>query len=101
MADPANEIFFSAASGWEIAIKTQMGKLRFPSNLEQFLLNQVEMNSFTVLPMHLSHALQVCTLPMLHRDPFDRILIAQSQIEQLPILTSDALIFPYEVQTLW
>ena len=101
ITDTANELFFSAASGWEIAIKTQIGKLRFPPNLEQFILKQIQVNSLTVLPMHLSHTLPVYTLPVLHRDPFDRILIAQSQIEAMPILTSDGLIGQYAVETIW
>lgn len=101
ITDPTNEIFFSAASGWEIAIKAQIGKLRFPPNLEQFVLKQLQMNSFTVLPMHLSHTLRVYALPPLHGDPFDRILVAQSQIESMPILTRDGLIAQYEVTTLW
>lgn len=101
LTEPTNEIFFSAASGWEVAIKSQIGKLHLPADLAPFLLQQLQDNHFTVLPMQLSHTLHVYTLPLLHRDPFDRILIAQSQVETLPILTSDGLIAQYTVETLW
>lgn len=99
--DGANEIYFSAASGWEIAIKAQLGKLKLPANIEQFVTEQVALNHFTPLPAHLSHALAVYRLPLLHRDPFDRILVAQSQLEKLPILTLDPLIAQYAVETVW
>jgi len=97
----ANELFFSAASGWEIAIKTQIGKLRLPENLGQFITEELHRNNITVLPIHLRHALHIYTLPLLHRDPFDRILIAQSQLDKMPILSVDSLISQYEVQTIW
>lgn len=99
--DGAHELFFSAASGWEIAIKSQIGKLRLPDNLEQFITEQLFRNNFAVLPIQLSHTLHVHALPLLHRDPFDRILIAQSTIEKMPILTIDSQISQYKVQTIW
>ncbi len=99
--DGANELFFSAASGWEIAIKTQIGKLRLPENLEQFVIGQLHRNDFTVLPIHLSHTLHTYSLPLLHRDPFDRILIAQGVIEQMPLLTIDPQVSQYGVETIW
>lgn len=99
--DGAHELFFSAASGWEIAIKSQIGKLHIPDNLEQFITEQLYRNNFAVLPIQLSHTLHVHALPLLHRDPFDRILIAQSTIEEMPILTIDSQISQYKVQTIW
>ena len=99
--DSNNELFFSAASGWEIAIKAQLGRLQLPDNLEQFILEQLSLNAILVLPIQLRHALRVYTLPQYHRDPFDRILVAQSQIETLPILTADTQITPYTVETIW
>jgi len=99
--DSNNELFFSAASGWEIAIKAQLGRLQLPDNLEQFILEQLSLNAILVLPIQLRHALRVYTLPQYHRDPFDRILVAQSQIENLPILTTDTQITPYTVETIW
>lgn len=101
--DEENEIFFSAASGWEIAIKSQIGKLNLNTseNLEQFVATEIYSNDFKVLPIQLSHTLHIHNLPLHHRDPFDRILVAQSVIEKMPILTIDPLIDQYEVETLW
>ena len=99
--DSANQLFFSAASGWEIAIKSQIGKLRMPENLDQFITEQLYRNNFTVLPIHLSHALHVHALPLFHRDPFDRILVAQSAIEKMPLLTIDPQLSQYDVQIVW
>jgi len=95
--DSDNELFFSAASGWEIAIKAQLGRLQLPDNLEQFIVDQLSLNTILVLPIQLRHALHVYTLPQHHRDPFDRMLVAQSQIENLPIVTTDPQIAQYEV----
>ena len=101
IADRNNQLFFSAASGWEIAIKAQLGKLVLPSQPEQYIANQLALNLFEVLPIQLSHALQTYYLPNHHKDPFDRILVAQSQFENLPILTSDSRIAQYRVSTIW
>jgi len=99
--DSNNELLFSAASGWEIAIKAQLGRLQLPDNLEQFIVEQLSLNTILVLPIQLRHALHVYTLPQHHRDPFDRMLVAQSQVENLPILTTDPHIAQYEVKTIW
>ncbi len=99
--DSNNELFFSAASGWEIAIKAQLGRLQLPDNLEQFIVEQLSLNTILVLPIQLRHALHVYTLPQHHRDPFDRMLVAQSQVENLPILTTDPQIAQYDVETIW
>jgi PIN domain nuclease of toxin-antitoxin system len=101
ITDSDNELYFSAASGWEIAMKAQIGKLNLPDKLEQFIIEQVVLNQFTVLPIQLSHTLHVYTLPLLHRDPFDRLLVAQSQLEDLLLLTDDAFIQQYTTQTIW
>jgi PIN domain nuclease of toxin-antitoxin system len=99
--DSDNELFFSAASGWEIAIKAQLGRLQLPDNLEQFIADQLSLNTILALPIQLRHALHVYTLPQHHRDPFDRMLVAQSQIDKLPILTTDPQIAQYDVETIW
>ena len=101
MGEGSNRLFFSAVSGWEMAIKARLGKLRVPGDLATFLTDHLVRNNITTLSIHLSHTLQVYTLPDLHRDPFDRLLVAQSQLEQLPILTADPLIQQYIVQTIW
>lgn len=101
MAEPDTEPFLSAASGWEMASKSRAGKLKLPADLQGFVAEQLRTNAIQVLPIHLAHALHVYTLPAHHRDPFDRILVAQSQLEKLPILTGDPLITQYAVTTIW
>lgn len=101
ITDINNEIFFSVVSGWELAIKAQIGKLTLPNNLQQFIAEELNQNYFTVLPITLAHTLQIYSLPLHHRDPFDRMLIAQSQLEKMILLTVDTLITQYEVETIW
>ncbi len=99
--DQDNEIYLSAGSAWEIAIKVQIGKLALPESPNQYVLGRAVLNGFRLLPIAADHALDTYALPLLHRDPFDRILVAQSRIEGLPILTADPLISQYEVKTIW
>lgn len=101
ISDGENTLFFSAASGWEIAIKAKLGKLSVPDDLEGFIMEQLAQNDITPLPVRLSHALHVYNLPAHHRDPFDRLLVAQAQVENLPILTGDTAIMQYPVQIIW
>ena len=96
----SNELFFSAASGWEIAIKAGLGKLVIPGDLKAFVAEQLALNRITPMPVMLAHALHAFNLPPLHRDPFDRMLVAQAQVENLPILTSDPYIGRYEVEVI-
>ena len=96
-----NELLLSAASGWELAIKTQLGRLQWPEPPEQFIPKQMIFNNMTPLPITLHHALHVQTLPGLHRDPFDRMLVAQAQVEHLPIVTADPFIAQYQIETIW
>ncbi|HHV62264.1 MAG TPA: type II toxin-antitoxin system VapC family toxin [Firmicutes bacterium] len=100
-ADGENELFLSAASGWEIAIKARLGKLHLSGDLESFIPEQLSANAINTLPIQMSHALHVHNLPDHHRDPFDRLLIAQAQLEDLPILTADPQIALYEVEVIW
>jgi len=101
IADGNNDLFFSAASGWEIGIKTGLGRLELPSNLNEYIVDQLEKNAMIVLPIQLSHALHVTQLPDHHKDPFDRMLIAQSQLENLSLLTRDPMIAKYNVNITW
>jgi PIN domain nuclease of toxin-antitoxin system len=101
MVDGGNELLLSAASGWEIAIKAGLGRLKTPEPLERFLIEQLFHNRVEALSVQLSHALHVHTLPSLHRDPFDRLLIAQAQVERLPILSADQQIAQYAVEVIW
>jgi len=99
--NPNNVLLLSAVSGWEIAIKAKLGRLMLPEHPKRFLLEQVAANGIDVLPVQLAHALEVFELPELHRDPFDRLLIAQSKVEQLVIITGDAQFSSYGVRTIW
>lgn len=101
MGDGKNQLFLSAASGWEIAIKARLGRLQMPDDLEHFILEQMALNAIENLPIILSHALHVYTLPDYHRDPFDRLLVSQAQLEGLPILTADPQISQYSVEVVW
>ncbi|MFY9301943.1 MAG: type II toxin-antitoxin system VapC family toxin [Atribacterales bacterium] len=101
IADGTNEILFSAASGWEIAIKTRLGRLQLPDDPKIFIPEQLELNAIEVLPVQIGHALHVYQLPSHHRDPFDHLLIAQAQLEKLPILTADPQISRYPVEVIW
>lgn len=96
-----NELFLSAVSGWEIVIKAKLGRLQLPDDPARFLSEQLLLNAIKTLPIQMSHALHVYTLPDHHRDPFDRLLVAQAQLENLPILTSDSAIAKYQVKTIW
>ena len=80
-------MFFSAAIGWEVAIKARLGRLQVPENLGRFLPEQLSRKAIRVLYLHLSHALHVYGLPEHHRDPFDRLLVSQALLESLPILS--------------
>lgn len=101
ISDGENELFLSAASGWEIAIKAKLGKLQLPDNLEGFIAEQMALNAIESLPVKMSHVLHVYKFPNYHRDPFDRMLIAQGQLENLPILTVDPQIARYTVKVIW
>lgn len=91
----------SVVSAWEIAIKVGTGRMELPGPVERYLPDRIRHHRFTVLPIDLPHAIRAGTLPMIHGDPFDRMLIAQAQIEGLPILTADPAISRYDVETIW
>lgn len=101
LSDPEQRIFFSAASGWEMAIKANLGKLTFPRGLSDFVTSAVSSNGYEILSVSLAHALAVNDLPYHHRDPFDRILVAQSRVEGLTILSADQKIRAYDIEILW
>jgi len=90
----------SIASIWEIGIKISLGKFRFPQGFMQFV-EMIDANGFEILPISVEHALIVSNLEFIHMDPFDRLLIAQSQKENLTIVTRDENIRKYSVQTIW
>ena len=96
-----NDCFVSVASGWEIAIKVSLGKLRIDGALDRFLPEQLAANGFRALAIDLKHAARVATLPFHHRDPFDRLLVAQALEEDLAMVTADPVIAEYGVKRVW
>jgi PIN domain nuclease of toxin-antitoxin system len=99
--DGANDIVFSAVSALEIAIKYVTGRLPIPEPPAQWVTRRLALQRLTLLPVEISHGLHVANLPRHHGDPFDRLLVAQAQIEGLVILTSDPAIARYDVETIW
>lgn len=99
IASPNNQLFLSAASAWEIAIKYSIGRLGLPLPPLEYLRTRMARTATTELSITHAHALRVARLPSHHRDPFDRLLIAQAQVEGLCIMTSDPRFDRYEVQT--
>ena len=100
-ADPANEAFLSAASAWEIAVKHRLGRLPLPEPPNSFVPAQRAAHGLEPLVIDEESALHVAKLPDLHRDPFDRILVAQALVGGLVLLTPDDQIREYPVRTLW
>ena len=96
-----NEIYFSAASAWEIAIKAKLDRLKIKGDLESFIIEQLSTNSFVPLSITISHSLYLERLPQIHKDPFDRIIIAQSKLEDLPLISSDQKIKRYKIKLIW
>jgi PIN domain nuclease of toxin-antitoxin system len=92
-----SELFLSAASAWEIAIKSKRGLVRLPEPVDQLLRNRLVGDRVAELPVTVQHAAHTATLPGLHRDPFDRLLIAQAQCEGLTLLTADDEILKYGI----
>ena len=97
LVDPRNELLLSAASTWELAIKTALGKVRLPSALSEYVISRMAEDGVVPLPIHHAHALRVAELPLYHRDPFDRLLVAQAQVEGLSLLTADRHLQRYDV----
>lgn len=98
LADPDNVLLLSAASSWEIAIKYALGKLLLPITPAEYVPSRMLRSGTTALPIEHTHALHVTTLPTHHRDPFDRLLVAQAQLESATLVTSDAQLEPYDVR---
>ncbi len=101
IADERNEILLSAVSAWEIAIKAALGKLSLPEEPTRYVPTRLADQGMLSMPVEQAHALRVYDLPPHHKDPFDRLLIAQAQVEGLPILTSDRAFARYEVSLIW
>jgi PIN domain nuclease of toxin-antitoxin system len=96
-----NDLWLSVASVWEILIKVRAGKLPLPKPSGPYLLKELAKNRIEVLPIALDHVLRTESLPLHHRDPFDRLLIAQSIEEGWPIVTADPFFARYPVDVIW
>ena len=101
LAEGAEELYFSAASTWEICIKVAIGKLRLPESPSVFVPARLTAHRIQNLSITNAHALGVYSLPRHHDDPFDRMLIAQARAEELAILTADKAFRKYDVEGFW
>jgi PIN domain nuclease of toxin-antitoxin system len=101
IAEPENTVYLSSASSWEIAIKSSLGKLKLPESPERYVPARLASQGMPGLSIEHVHALRVFSLPPHHRDPFDRLIVAQAQVEGLPVLTSDPNIALYDVEATW
>jgi PIN domain nuclease of toxin-antitoxin system len=99
--DPDTEVLVSVASAREVAIKGAVGRLELETAPELYVPDRIRLHGFTPLAIVLDHALRAGSLPRIHGDPFDRMLVAQGQLEDAPIITSDPLIGRYDVETIW
>lgn len=96
LKDPTNQVYLSVASIWEIVIKVAKNKLKVPKDIEASIQN----SEFKILDIDLNHVLGISKLPSIHEDPFDRIIISQTQVEGLTLITSDSKIWRYKVKLL-
>jgi len=101
ISEGAHELFFSAASAWEISIKMAIGKLRLPESPISFVPNRLSTQRIQNLPITNTHALAVYALPKHHDDPFDRLLIAQARAEGMVVLTADKMFRKYNIDLFW
>jgi len=101
IADAREPLYLSAASSWEIAIKVGLRKLKLPDLPARYVPARLAEQGMSSLPVEHAHALRVADLPPLHSDPFDRLLVAQAQVERMTIMTADAQVLAYDVATLW
>lgn len=99
--DPENILFFSAASLWEISIKQSFGKISLKSGWIQTIHHEMEANAIYWLPIEMSHCAEVTELPFHHRDPFDRMLIAQAIVEEMQLLSRDQKLSSYPIKRIW
>jgi PIN domain nuclease of toxin-antitoxin system len=101
ISDPKNDVEVSPASYWEIAIKISIGKYSLPEPFATFMEREIIANDFRILHIAPKHASVVSTLPFHHRDPFDRLIVAQAMVEQIPIVSSDPALDAYGISRFW
>jgi PIN domain nuclease of toxin-antitoxin system len=100
LSDPDAELVLSAVTPWEIAIKVRIGKLKLPCSVAEYVVTRSMATRVTPLPITQLHAIESTELPLHHQDPFDRVLIAQARIEQIPIITADSRFDDYDVEVI-
>jgi len=98
---PGNEIWVSLVTAWELAIKSNQGKIKLASPVARFVNQHVESNGFRLMGIELDDVAGVENLPLNHRDPFDRLLIAQAANRKLPVVSSDAAFATYSIKRIW
>jgi PIN domain nuclease of toxin-antitoxin system len=98
---PENDLFLSMASVWEIAIKYSLGKLTLAQPFGDVISAQIDANGINLLPLEVAHTVQVTALPFHHRDPFDRMIVAQALVENLPVISVDPALDLYGIKRLW
>ena len=96
-----NEVYFSAVSAWEMSIKVRLGRLTIEEALEPFIIKQLAENNFSTLSITIFHSIYTSKLPEIHKDPFDRMLIAQAQVENLSLISRDKNIKKYKIPVVW
>ena len=101
ISDETNQVWFSVASVWEIGIKVSIGKLPLPEKIDDYIPTRMIQLGTQSLEITASHALRAAALPLLHRDPFDRMLIDQSQIEGMTLVSADSMFAHYDVSVIW
>ncbi|GBF80359.1 type II toxin-antitoxin system VapC family toxin [Aphanothece sacrum] len=101
IVDSNNNKLLSIASVWEMAIKHSISKLNFDSPFREFVEEQIRINNIDLLLINFDHLEVIGSLPFYHRDPFDRIIIAQAMVEYLPIISKDSIFDNYPVQRIW
>ena len=100
LADRRDDVFLSAASAWELAIKSGAGRIPLPEPVDTFVATRLLRDGIKPLPVEIHHATAVAALPQHHSDPFDRLLVAQAQAEQMTLVTADAKLRAYDVRIL-
>ena len=99
--DPGNYLFFSAASLWEICIKISLGKLSLKSGWLKTIQDEMKINAIQWLSIEMPHCVELINLPFHHRDPFDRMLVAQALVDDMQLLSRDTRLSSYEIKRIW
>ncbi len=96
-----SECYLSLVSAWEMAIKISLGKLKLATSFKKFITGNIAANDFRILPIDFNHINRIDSLPFHHRDPFDRLLIAQAMTEKIPIISADITLGAYNIERVW